>query len=183
MRCETAPPGRCKSRSLLWRMTAHRKAAVRLKRVIAARGLANPTSIAGSDQEPTSQTWTDLAHKKGCLWIVLGLRSWLRCELLDRRARWVRDRCPIECSPRDQLQAAGFAAAARTDGEPVPKPVWREAYIEYAWANFISCLRRMARRGSGSHGSSFASSRRSITGRCSEMLALPPIKPAGMPLP
>ena len=69
-----------------------------------------------------------------------GLPLCYAVSFLIRRARWVRDAVLLSAHLVTNLQAAGFAAAPRTDGEPVPKPVRREAYIEYAWGQFYFVL-------------------------------------------
>ena len=184
MRCVTAPPSRSESRGSLWRMTAHCQEAVRLKRAIAARGLASLTSIAGWIRSQPPRPGPISRTRRDACGSWLAYRRWYAVSFLIGGEGWVRDRCPIERLPRDHPASCRLCCGT-SDGRRAGAQARaaRGLYRIRLRANFISCLRRMARRGSGSHGTSCANSRRSITGRCSGMLALPPIRPAGTRLP
>lgn len=102
--------------------------------------LGEPYIYRWVDQEPTAQTWTDLAHKKGCLWVIVGLPLCYAVSFLIGGQGGFAIAVLLSAYLVTNLQAVGFAAAHRTDGEPVPKPVRREAYIEYAWGEFYFVL-------------------------------------------
>ena len=102
--------------------------------------LGEPYIYRWMDQEPTKQTWADLANQRGCLGAFIGVVAVvLVCTLV----------AGIQGFILGFLFLSGFGALAglfyrqlggRTDGGPVPKPVWREAYIEYAWGEFYFVL-------------------------------------------
>ena len=99
--------------------------------------LGEPYIYRWLDQEPTSQTWEDVAENKGFLWAVIGLPlCWAAGWLLGVLEISIL----ISTTIASMLYGLGFAAAKRTDEEPVPKLVRRVAYIEYAEGNFYFVL-------------------------------------------
>lgn len=102
--------------------------------------LGEPYVYCWVDQEPTPQTWTDLANKKGCLWVLVGLPgAWFVSFVLGGEVLFAFA-VLLSAHIVNLLHGVGFTAANRTDGEPVPKPVRREAYIEYAVGDFYFVL-------------------------------------------
>lgn len=88
------------------------------------------------DQVPTAKSWEDLAKRRGCLFAALAVPIWacggwllggpfgFACGLL--LSFWT---LPIALQTGEQT-------AGRGDKEPVPRPVAREAFIEYANGDF-----------------------------------------------
>jgi hypothetical protein len=102
--------------------------------------LGEPYIYRWVDQEPTAQTWTDLANKKGCLWVLIGLPCAWFVGFVFGGGALLGFLVLLSAHIVNLLHGVGFAAAPRTDGEPVPKPVRREAYIEYAMGEFYFVL-------------------------------------------
>lgn len=98
--------------------------------------LGEPYVYRWIDLEPTDVSWNALAERQGCVVALallpvfagLGIASgaWFGLELGLLFWFWT---VPI-------MQAIGFSSTKRSDQEPVPKTVRREAYIEYADDDF-----------------------------------------------
>lgn len=102
--------------------------------------LGEPYIYRWVDQEPTSQTWTDVANKKGCLWVAVGLPgAWFVGFMLGGEGGFAIA-VLLSAYIVKLMHGIGVEVASRADGEPVPKPVWREAYIEYAYGKFYFVL-------------------------------------------
>lgn len=98
--------------------------------------LGEPYVYRWIDQEPTKKTWTDLANRKGCLWAAVGLPLTWYAALLFGGVGLFAIAVLLSAFIGSMLHVIGYSVAGRTDGEPVPKPVEREAYIEYTDGDF-----------------------------------------------
>lgn len=98
--------------------------------------LGEPYVYRWVDQEPSKRTWTDLANRRGLLWVLIGLPvAWL-AGLLFGGVGFFSIAVLLSAYIGVMLHGIGFSRSGRTDGEPVPKPVRREAYIEYREGDF-----------------------------------------------
>jgi hypothetical protein len=102
--------------------------------------LGEPYIYRWVDQEPTQSTWTDLANRKGCLWVLLGLPAAWIGGLLFGGVGLFSIAVLASVHIVAMLHSIGYSRSERTDGEPVPKPVRREAYIEYSEGDFYFVL-------------------------------------------
>lgn len=102
--------------------------------------LGEPYIYRWIDQEPSKRTWTDLAHRKGILFVVLGVPMswWVGLKLGG--VGWLSIAVILSTYIGVALHSIGYSTARRNDGQPVPKPVRREAYIEYAEGDFYFVL-------------------------------------------
>jgi hypothetical protein len=103
--------------------------------------LGEPYEYRWVDQQPTSQTWADLADKRGCWGAFLGILIVLAIGIIGgaRDFGWV-----IFAYLAFSIVVFGmqhyFRDKGRTDNEPVPRAVRREAWIEFYEGEFFFTL-------------------------------------------
>ena len=136
MRCVTAPIRRAEPPGVVVtnenRSTGSRQAE---KGYRGAR-LGEPYIYRWVDQEPSTQTWQGLAKKQGCLLAAIGLPvCWTAAWMLGGEGLF-SIAVLLSAYIGMMLYGVGYEHAKRTDEEPVPKAVRREAYIEYAEGDF-----------------------------------------------
>ena len=103
---------------------------VRAERGYRGGRLGPPYEFQWIDLEPTSQTWTDLANKRGCAWAAVGLpTTWYVGFLLGGEGGFAIAFL-LSAMLAQALHGIG-SSRGRGDGEPVPKLVRREAWIEH----------------------------------------------------
>lgn len=92
--------------------------------------LGPPYEFQWVDLEPSNQTWIDLANKRGCVWAAVGLpTTWFVGFLLGGEGGFAIAFL-LSAMLAQALHGIG-SASGRQDGEPVPKSVRREAWIEH----------------------------------------------------
>jgi len=103
--------------------------------------LGAPYELSWVDQEPTDQTWSDLADKRGCWGAFLGILIVIAIAIIGgaRDFGWV-----IFAYLTCVLVVGGlhsyFRSKGRVDKEPVPRAVRREAWIEFFEGEFFFTL-------------------------------------------
>lgn len=101
--------------------------------------LGEPYIYRWVDQEPTKQTWADLGRHRGCLGMFIGMVAILSvCTWVAGQKGFILGF--LFLSGISFISGRIFQASGRTDDEPIPMPVWREAYIEYAEGDFYFVL-------------------------------------------
>jgi len=140
MRCATAPTSRFDGRGFAVARDNVSSRSHQAEKGFRGARLGEPYVYRWVDQEPTSRTWTDLANKKGCLWVLLGLPLTWAAGMVFGGEGLFSIAVLLSAYIVVMLHGMGYAAATRSDGEPVPKQVPREAYIEYAEGDFYFVL-------------------------------------------
>ena len=101
--------------------------------------LGPPYQFSWTDLEPTNQTWNEAARGRGCTWMLGGmvLTSILVYSIWGSSGLIIGY---LFCAlPSVSFYWLGFRRG-RSDDEPVPKRVLREAWIEHADGEFFFCL-------------------------------------------
>jgi hypothetical protein len=92
--------------------------------------LGPPYEFSWVDKEPTSKTWEEAARQRGCLWLVVGLPCVVYIVFQFGGSTGLVLLFLISALPVFLLFELG-RTRGRSDGEPVPKLVRREAWIEH----------------------------------------------------
>lgn len=92
--------------------------------------LGPPYEFSWIDKEPTKTTWEEVASRRGCLWLAVGMPCVFYIAYLLGGPMAVGLLFLVSSLPAYALFGFGHSRS-RSDGEPVPKAVSREAWIEH----------------------------------------------------
>lgn len=92
--------------------------------------LGPPYEFQWIDLEPTRKTWSDLAQQRGCVWAIAGLLITLYVAYLIGGVGAFAIAILLSAFIGQIFHLIG-SSRGREDGEPVPRSVRREAWIEH----------------------------------------------------